>query len=342
MVSDLGALLEVEDLRKHYPVRGGPLNRVVGQIKAVDGVSLKVQEGTTFGIAGESGSGKSTFCMCVARLLQPSGGRIYLDGEEYTNAKGESLRKLRKKIQIVFQNPLSSLDPQTTVKSIVLEPVKALEKERANEPGLVKSLLEMVGLSPSIATRYPHELSGGMSQRVAIARALSVSPRLLILDEPTSALDASIQAQVLNLFNRLQKDLGVSYLLVSHDLSVVGHVCDRVAIMYGGKISEEGSFDEVFYSTSHPYTGALMSSAHYLRSREAEELFTPKGEMPSQRSPPPGCTYHPRCSFATDVCKGAYPPLEGQGGHKVACYHKAEVARALNPEGTTTASSPSS
>ena len=303
----------------------------MGEIRAVDGVSLKVREGTTFGIAVESGSGKRTLCMCVARLLQPTEGKIYLDGEEYTNAKGEKLRKMRKNIQIVFQNPLSSLDPQTKVKSIILEPVRALQKERANE-SLVNSLLEMVGLSPSIATRYPHELSGGMSQRVAIARALSVGPRLLILDEPTSALDASIQAQVLNLFNRLQRELGISYLLVSHDLSVVGHVCDRVAIMYRGKIAEEGSFDDVFYSTSHPYTGALMASAHYLRSKEAEERFTPRGEMPSQRNPPPGCTYHPRCSFATDVCKGASPPLEESGGHRVACYHRAEAARAMSPD----------
>jgi oligopeptide/dipeptide ABC transporter ATP-binding protein len=324
-----GTLLELENVTKYYPIRGGYLNRVVANIRAVDGVSLKVAEKTTYGIAGESGSGKSTLCMVVARLLSSTGGKLIFEGEEYTNAKGNDLKRLRAKIQMVFQNPLMSLDPHMTVKSIVLEPAKALGKYSSNEDELVSSLLTMVGLSPSVASRYPHELSGGMSQRVAIARAFSVSPKLIILDEPTSALDASVQAQVLNLFNRLQRDLGITYLLVSHDLSVIGHMCDRVAIMYSGRVSEEGTFEDVFYSPRHPYTEALLSSAHYLPSPEAEARFAPRGEMPSQRKPPPGCTYHPRCPFATDICKQDYPSLENDGGHRVACYHRAEASRAL-------------
>jgi len=314
------------------------MNRVVGQIKAVDGVSLKVKAGTTYGIAGESGSGKSTLCMCVARLIPSTAGKVYLDGEEYTDAKGQKLKKLRENVQVVFQNPLSSLDPHMSVKNIILEPARALGRERGDDDNLVRSLLEMVGLSPSVSTLYPHELSGGMSQRVAIARALSVRPRLIILDEPTSALDASVQAQVLNLFDRLQRELGVTYLLVSHDLSVIGHICDRVAIMYSGKLCEDGSFEDVFYSPSHPYTGALLSSAHYLSNSLVEGHFAPKGEMPSQRSPPPGCMYHPRCSFATEVCKQSYPVLEEDSGHRVACHHKREVVGVLDErsEGTQT------
>jgi peptide/nickel transport system ATP-binding protein len=323
------ALLRVEGLSKYFPVRGGPLNRVTGHIKAVDGVSISVGEGTTYGIAGESGSGKSTLCMCIARLLAPTGGRLFFNGEEYTKSKGDTLKKVRAKIQIVFQNPLSSLDPQMTVKKIVLEPAKALGKVRSEEDRSVKSLLEMVGLSSSVATRYPHELSGGMSQRVAIARALSVDPELVILDEPTSALDASVQAQVLNLFNRLQRDLGITYLLVSHDLSVIGHMCDRVAVMYAGKVVEEGAFEDVFYAPRHPYTGALLSSAHYLANLQVETRFVPRGELASLRTPPPGCTYHPRCPFATEICKQTYPPLAEDKGHRVACYHKDEVAKAL-------------
>ena len=329
-------ILEVEKLSKYYPVRGGLLNRVKARIKAVDNVSFKVEAGTTFGIAGESGSGKSTLCMTIAKLLEPTSGRIVLDEKDYEKAKGQELREFRTKMQIVFQNPLSSLDPHMTVRTIILEPLKAIgrlgsiDKDRA-----VADLLEKVGLGPSLAKRYPHELSGGQAQRVSIARALSVSPRLLLLDEPTSALDASVQAQILNLFNELQKELGITYVLVSHDLSVIGHMCDQVAIMYAGRFVETGSYREVFYSAHHPYTAALLGSAHLVGPPENEEQFVLKGEMPSPRNPPSGCTLHPRCPFALPVCSETYPDMvDVGGGHYAACHNKQAVVAALSAQVT--------
>jgi len=325
-------ILRVEGLAKHFPVRGGLLNRVKSRIKAVDDVSFDVEEGTTFGIAGESGSGKSTLCMTIAKLIEPTSGRIVLDGKDYEKAKGQELRDFRTKMQIVFQNPLSSLDPHMNVGTIVLEPLKAIgrlgsmDKEKA-----VADLLEKVGLAPSLAKRYPHELSGGQAQRISIARALSVSPRLLLLDEPTSALDASVQAQILNLFNELQKELGITYVLVSHDLSVIGHMCDQVAIMYAGKFVETGSYGEIFYSAHHPYTAALLGSAHMVGPPENEEQFVLRGEMPSPRNPPSGCTLHPRCPFATGVCSETYPAMvDVGGGHFAACHNKQAVVAALS------------
>ncbi len=324
-------ILQVQNLKKFYPLRGGLLNRQRGVIKAVDDVSLEVQEKSTFGIAGESGSGKSTLCMCVANLLESTAGKVVFEGEDYARARGEKLKEFRSRLQIVFQNPLSSLDPQMNIERIVLEPLKAhgfphgFDKDKA-----VRDLLEKVGLSPSLAKRFPHELSGGQGQRVAIARALSVSPKFLILDEPTSALDASIQAQILNLFNGLQRELGITYLLVSHDLSVIGHMCDRIAVMYAGKVVETGSFDQIFHDPQHPYTVALLGSAHLLRDRKLEEKFILRGEMPSPRKPPPGCTLNPRCPFATEICKKEYPPLSEVGeGHFVACHNRREVQGAL-------------
>jgi oligopeptide/dipeptide ABC transporter ATP-binding protein len=328
----IGKTLKVEGLAKHFPVRGGPFNRVKSRIKAVDDVSFEVEEGTTFGIAGESGSGKSTLCMTIAKLTQPTSGRIILDGSDYAKAKGQTLRAFRTKLQIVFQNPLSSLDPHMNVGTIILEPLKALGKlETLNRDRIVGDLLEKVGLAPSLAKRYPHELSGGQAQRVSIARALSVSPRFLVLDEPTSALDASVQAQILNLFNELQRELGITYLLVSHDLAVIGHMCDEVAIMYAGKFVETGTFKEIFYSPTHPYTAALLGSAHMVGPQELEERFVLRGEMPSPRNPPGGCTLHPRCPFATQVCSERYPDLvDVRGGHLVACHKKDAVVAALN------------
>ena len=326
-------ILKVENLTKYYPLRGGLLNRKKRVIRAVDDVSFEIREGTTFGIAGESGSGKTTLCLCLARLLGTTSGRLLLEGEEYTHARSAALKRVRTRVQMVFQNPLSSLDPHMKVSSIVLEPLRAQRTPELDEDRVVGELLEKVGLSPSLAKQYPHELSGGQSQRVAIARALSVGPRLVILDEPTSALDASIQAQILNLFNSIQRELGITYLLVSHDLSVIGHMCDRIAVMYAGKIVETGTFEEVFFEPQHPYTAALLGSAHLLGGGELEEKFILRGEMPSPRNPPSGCTLHPRCPFATEVCKTEYPPLTEVGeGHLVACHNRQDVRRVL---GTT-------
>jgi oligopeptide/dipeptide ABC transporter ATP-binding protein len=322
------SLLKVEQLKKHYIVKEGLFNRKKVEIRAVDGVSFEVKEGTTYGIAGESGSGKSTLCMCVARLVEPTSGKLYFDGKEYTHAKGEELRRLRAEIQMVFQNPLSSLDPHMVVKDIVLEPVRAQGKN--DDESVALDALEKVGLSRSVMKMYPHELSGGMAQRVAIARALTLRPRMLILDEPTSALDASMQAQVLNLFNELQREMKITYLLVSHDLSVIGHMCDSMAVMYAGRIVEIGSYDQLFYEPSHPYTLALLASARFLPEGVNGDKFTLRGEMPSPRNPPAGCTLHPRCPFATDVCHVNYPDLEALGnGHFVACHNKKNVTEAL-------------
>ncbi len=326
-------LLRAESVSKFYPLREGALNRVRGRIEAVNEVSFTVGEGMTYGIAGESGSGKSTLCMCVARLLDVTGGKLLFEGSDYTNAKGDTLKKIRRKMQIVFQNPVSSLDPHMTVKSIVLEPIRSLGMLREiDQQATVRDALERVGLSPSIAGRFPHELSGGQGQRVSIARALTVGPRLLILDEPTSALDASVQAQILNLFNQLQRELGIAYLLVSHDLSVVGHMCDRLAVMYAGRIVETGTYDELFYSPRHPYTAALLGSARLLKNPERFELG---GDMPSPRNPPKGCTLHPRCPFATQVCKERYPDLVNVGKeHRVACHNQDSVAREVDSPAT--------
>ena len=316
---------------KEFPLRGGPLNRVKGRIRAVDGVSFEIEEGTTFGIAGESGSGKSTLCMTVARLLEPTSGKVTLDGKDYGAAKQAELREFRSKLQIVFQNPVSSLDPQMKVGAIVWEPVRALKRiDTPDKDRRIGELLEKVGLPASLASRYPHELSGGQAQRVSIARALSVSPKVVLLDEPTSALDASVQAQVLNVFNQLQDELGITYLIVSHDLSVIGHMCDEVAIMYAGKFVETGSYKDIFYSAHHPYTAALLGSAHMLGDSGLEERFELRGDMPSLRNPPSGCTLNPRCQFASDVCRTRYPSMEDvESGHVVACHNKEQMREAM-------------
>jgi len=318
-------------LVKEFPLRGGPINRVRGRIRAVDGVSFEIEEGTTFGIAGESGSGKSTLCMTVARLLEPTSGKVTLDGKDYGAAKQAELREFRSKLQIVFQNPVSSLDPQMKVGAIVWEPVRALKRiDTPDKDRRIGELLEKVGLPASLASRYPHELSGGQAQRVSIARALSVSPKVVLLDEPTSALDASVQAQVLNVFNQLQDELGITYLIVSHDLSVIGHMCDEVAIMYAGKFVETGSYKDIFYSAHHPYTAALLGSAHMLGDSGLEERFELRGDMPSLRNPPSGCTLNPRCQFASDVCRTRYPSMEDvESGHVVACHNKEQMREAM-------------
>lgn len=328
-------LLRVELLEKRFNVKDS-LFGSSGSIRAVDGVSFEVPRGVTFGIVGESGSGKSTMVMCIARLLDATGGRLYFEGQEYTNVKGRKLRELRSQIQIVFQNPISSLDPHMRVKSIILEPLKSqgkLDKD-ADQDKIATDLLSEVGISPSFADHYPHELSGGQSQRVSIARALSLRPKLVILDEPTSALDPSIQAQILNLFNDLQRSYGITYLLVSHDLSVIGHMCDQVAVTYAGKIVEIGSFDQIFYEPSHPYTAALLASSNFIEDRRLKDRFALHGDPPSPKHLPKGCSLHPRCNFATDVCRQEYPLSQRmEAGHQTSCHHYDQVnLEALSPE----------
>jgi oligopeptide/dipeptide ABC transporter ATP-binding protein len=327
-------ILRVEQLVKEFPYRGGLLNRVRGGVKAVDGVSFDVEQGTTFGIAGESGSGKSTLCMTIAGLLEQTSGKIVLDGKESNVRDKQRLKEFRSKLQIVFQNPISSLDPHMDVRTIVTEPMRALGQENAtNKQEVVTRLLEMVGLAPSLAKRYPFELSGGQAQRVSIARALSVNPRVLLLDEPTSALDASVQAQILNMFNELQEKLGVTYIIVSHDLSVIGHMCDEVAIMYAGRFVETGTYKDVFYSPHHPYTAALLGSAHRTSSPQGEERFVLGGDIPSPRNPPTGCMLNPRCPFVDSICRVEYPKLiDVGGGHLASCHNSDALVKAWKQE----------
>lgn len=317
-------LLEVKDLKKHFPIRGGFFGRVVGSVKAVDGVSFDVMKGETFSIVGESGCGKSTTGMTILRLLEPTGGQVLFEGKDMATAKGKELRRLRRDMQVIFQDPYSSLNPKHTVREIISEPLivnklasgKELEKR-------VHQLLEYVGLGPHHLERYPHEFSGGQRQRIGIARALALDPKLIICDEPVSALDVSIQSQVLNLLEELQQELGLTYIFISHDLSVVEHISDRVAVMYLGKIVEMGTREEIFESPKHPYTQALLSSVPLIdaQARKNKQRIILKGDVPSPMSPPKGCHFHTRCPFKMDRCVQEYPALRpASPTHEVACH----------------------
>lgn len=317
-------MLEVVGLKKYY-YRRSLLSRSK-PIRAVDGVSFTVKRGEIFGVVGESGSGKTTLGLSTIRFIEPTAGKIFFNGVDFTALKGEALAEAKKKLSVVFQNPNSSLDPHWSVERIVAEPLRArgVGEEEARE--LVYAVLEEVGLSRSLGLRRPGELSGGQKQRVAIARALVTKPEFVVLDEPTSALDASIQAQILNLLVDLQERNRLTYMFISHDLNVVGRVCDTVAVMYLGKIVELGEATEVFRHPAHPYTRSLLSSTR-LRGEVAFEL---SGEAPSPANPPSGCRLHPRCPFATEVCALKEPEHTKLGdGHTVACHNYLEVEVAL-------------
>ncbi|HWK26967.1 MAG TPA: ABC transporter ATP-binding protein [Solirubrobacter sp.] len=318
-------LLEVEDLVVRFAVRGGLLfNRKAGEVHAVDGVSLVVTEGETLGVVGESGCGKSTLARSVVRLLRPTAGRIRFAGREITTAKPRELRPLRPQLQMVFQDPQASLNPRKRVGQILGVPlaqrgVRGREAEQRS-----RELLHRVGLNPEHLNRFPHEFSGGQRQRIGIARALAMGPRLIVLDEPVSALDVSIQAQVVNLLDDLQDELGLSYLFVAHDLSVVRHVSQRIAVMYLGKVVELSPAEELYVRPIHPYTAALLSAIPVPDPREnrARARTVVRGEPPDPVSPPPGCRFHPRCPRATEVCRTVEPPLvEHAPGHRAACHH---------------------
>jgi peptide/nickel transport system ATP-binding protein/oligopeptide transport system ATP-binding protein len=331
------ALLEVEDLVKHFPVtRGIVMRHQIGTVKAVDGVSFSVDRGQTVALVGESGCGKSTTARAVLQLLQPTAGSIRFEGEELTKADHDRLRELRREMQIVFQDPYASLNPRMTVRNILTEPFKI----HGIDPGdRVPELLSLVGLAPEHENRYPHEFSGGQRQRVGIARAIALDPRLVVCDEPVSALDVSIQAQVLNLLEDIQDRLGLAYLFIAHDLSVVRHIADRVCVMYLGAIVEEAATDDVFEFPSHPYTQALISAVPVADPRK-ERVRVPillTGDVPSPLDPPSGCRFRTRCpKFANDLteeerrrCVDEPPPLIDHGtGHPAAC-HYAEVVPVL-------------
>jgi oligopeptide transport system ATP-binding protein len=317
-------ILEVRDLVKHFEVGGGLFGGPPGLVKAVDGVSFAIRRGETLGLVGESGCGKTTTGRCILQLERPTSGQVIFEGVDLTGLGQVELRAVRRRVQVIFQDPYSSLNPRMTVGQIIAEPlgVHGIVPERRAREARMKSLLERCGLLPAMALRYPHELSGGQRQRVGIARALAMEPSLIVCDEPVSALDVSIQAQIINLLEELQADFGLTYLFVAHDLSVVRHISDRVAVMYLGKIVEITDRKSLYDNPLHPYTQALLSAVPIPDPavEAGRERTVLGGEVPSPLNPPAGCVFHPRCPIAIDDCSRAVPELrEIQPEHRVAC-----------------------
>ena len=297
-------LLEVSDLVKHFPVRRGVFSRVSASVRAVDGVSFSIPRGKTLSLVGESGSGKTTTGRVILRLIEPTSGTVHFDGEDITSLDRRSLRALRKRMQLIFQDPYGSLNPRMTVYSVLSEALATHQiVPRARRRDKAAELLELVGLSPEAAHRYPHEFSGGQRQRIGIARALAVEPDLIVADEPVSALDVSIQAQILNLMKDLQDRLGLTYLIIAHNLSVVRHISDYVAVMYLGRLVEIGTVDDIFNAPVHPYTKALLSAVPVPIPGARKERSVLRGDVPSPINPPAGCHFHPRCPDCVDVCR---------------------------------------
>ncbi len=319
-------LLKVTGLQKHFPIKKGLLQRQVGAVRAVDGIDFEVRAGETLGVVGESGCGKSTMGRLITRLLEPTAGKVEFQGKDITHLGVGGMRPLRRDVQMIFQDPYSSLNPRHTIGTIVSAPFKLQGVEP--EGGVkkeVQRLLSVVGLNPEHYNRYPHEFSGGQRQRIGIARALALNPKLVVADEPVSALDVSIQAQVVNLLDDLQSELGLTYVIIAHDLSVVRHVSDRIAVMYLGKIMELADRDLLYKSPMHPYTKALMSAVPIpdpARKAAKSERILLKGDVPSPIAPPSGCRFHTRCWKATQICTTTEPPLkELRPGQQVACHH---------------------
>jgi oligopeptide/dipeptide ABC transporter ATP-binding protein len=318
-------LLEVRDLYKHFPIHAGFFRREVGAVKAVDGISFDVLRGETLGLVGESGCGKSTTARLLLRLLDPTSGSITFAGREIANIKGAELKALRREMQMIFQDPYSSLNPRKTVGTIIADPfvIHGINQTKAERKKSVQELMDTVGLNPEHYNRYPHEFSGGQRQRIGVARALALSPKVIVADEPVSALDVSIQAQVLNLLRDLQRDLGLTLIFIAHDLSVVRHMCDRVAVMYLGRIVELASSDQLYAHPRMPYTGALMSAVPVADPRlaKAKKRQVLMGDVPSPTNPPPGCRFHTRCWKAQEICRTDDPPLEPKAGGNLAACH---------------------
>jgi oligopeptide transport system ATP-binding protein len=316
-------LLQTRNLKMHFPIRSGLLQRTVGHVKAVDGVDLSVRRGETLGLVGESGCGKSTLARLILRLLEPTEGEVIFDGEDILGYDRKRMLDVRRNMQIVFQDPYASLNPRMTVGNIVSEPLRTHDIG-GDRKKRVQELLEVVGLNPEHYNRYPHEFSGGQRQRIGVARAIALNPRLIICDEPVSALDVSIQAQVINLLEDLQKEFDLTYIFIAHDLSVVKHISDRVAVMYLGKIVELANRSSLYNEPRHPYTASLLSAIpvpdpHKERERQRVVL---SGDVPSPANPPQGCSFHTRCPRAQDYCTNQEPLLEAQEkeGHEAACF----------------------